>query len=105
MVAVISAVCDQKLTMTQAAQSFGVPHKTFDNQIKNKVVHSTHSGPLMVLISKEECFILCTWHSSYPLNHTLTKALTRATLDLYTRARTRQRQHFLCIEAYKQSAM
>ena len=53
MVAAMSAVHDQSLTVTQAARKYNVPRKTLDDRVK-KVVHGTHPGPSTVLTSKEE---------------------------------------------------
>ena len=82
MVAAISAVCDRKLSITQAAQSFNVPRKTLDDRIKNKVVHGTHPGPSTVLTSKEEdafvSYLLYMAQHDYPLTRTLTKVLAWA---------------------------
>ena len=54
MVAAMSAVHDQSLTVTQAAHKYNVPRKTLDDRVKKKVVHGTHPGPSTVLTSKEE---------------------------------------------------
>ena len=75
MVAAMSAVHDQSLTVTQAARKYNVPRKTLNDRIKKKVVHGNHPGPSTMLTSKEDalCPILCTWHNMdfHSLAHSL----------------------------------
>ena len=40
-IAAISAVRDDKMSIAQAAREHNVPRKTLDDRIKNKVVHGT----------------------------------------------------------------
>ena len=54
MIAAISAVCDDKINIAQAAREHNVPRKTLDDRIKNKVVHGTRPGPSTVLTIVEE---------------------------------------------------
>ena len=49
MIAAISAVRDDKMSIAQAAREHNVPRKTLDDRIKNKVVHVTRPGPSTVL--------------------------------------------------------
>ena len=81
MVAAMSAVHDQSLTVTQAARKYNVPRKTLDDRIKKKVVHGNHPGPSTVLTSKEDAlvsYLVYMAQHGFPLTRTLIKALAWA---------------------------
>ena len=82
MIASISAVRDDKMSIAQAAREHNVPKKTLDDRIKNKVVYGTHPGPSTVLTQVEEdalmSYLIYMGGSGFPLTRTFTKALAWA---------------------------
>ena len=78
MIVAISAVCEDKKSIAQAAIEHTVPRRTLD-RIKNKVVHSTRPGLSTVLIKVEEdvlmSYFIYMGECGLPLTCTLSKVL------------------------------
>ena len=53
-VAAMTAVANEELTVSQASALYNVPRKTLDDRVKNRVVHGTKPGRGTVLTSEEE---------------------------------------------------
>ena len=45
MIAAMSAVRDQKVTISEAAKKYNVPRKTLDDRIKERVEQGSRPGP------------------------------------------------------------
>lgn len=82
MIAAMSAVRDQKVTISEAAKKYNVPRKTLDDRIKKRVEHGSRPGPSTVLTKEEEdglvSYLAYMAQRGFPLTRTLTKAFAWA---------------------------
>lgn len=78
MIAAMSAVHDQKVTISDAATKYSVPRKTLDDRIRERVEYGSRPGPSTVLIKEEEdglaSYLAYMAQRGFPLTQTLTKA-------------------------------
>ena len=78
MVSVMTAVKEQKLTISKAAATFNVPRKTLDDRIKGLVKHGSKPGPSTALTSEQEdaleAYLFYMAEHGYPLTRTMVKA-------------------------------
>ena len=78
MVSAMSAVREQKLTISKAAATFNVPRKTLDDRVKGLVKHGSKPGPPTALTSEQEdaleAYLFYMAEHGYPLTRTMVKA-------------------------------
>lgn len=78
MIAAMSAVHNQKVTISDAATKYSVPRKTLDDRIRERVEYGSRPGPSTVLTKEEEdglaSYLAYMAQRGFPLTQTLSKA-------------------------------
>ena len=78
----MDAVCNDKVTISDAARRFEVPRKTLDDRMKGLVQHGTSPGPKTVLTAVEEAalvqYLVYMAQRSFPLTRTMVMAFAWA---------------------------